>query len=165
VSVRKPIRSRAVWLLTATWLTAILLLLTSAKVNAATFRVDDTTSVPREPFTNMQWKSLAPGRAANHDVEGTAFVNVRLNLAPWVNKPGKIYMLLSPQPIGAVTAEWRTQGRLLPGRVVSGNRTLVFSGTIPSAFLEDTLAIKLETDGRRLGAPQRLEFTFEIDVE
>ena len=64
-----------------------------------------------------------------------------------------------------MTAEWATQGRLLPGQLISGNRTLVFTGPIRSSLIEDTIALKLQTDGRRLTAPQRLEFHFEIDVD
>jgi hypothetical protein len=74
-------------------------------------------------------------------------------------------MALPEQPIGQVTAEWSTQGRLLPGQLLSGNRTLVYSGPIRAALLEDTIVLKLTADGRRLIAPQRLQFYFEIDVD
>lgn len=131
----------------------------------ATFRVDDSSSLPSEPNTTMRWRFLSPSRAADNLVEGTTLVTVRLNVAPWRNKTGKIYMVLPEQPIGRVTAEWATQGRLLPGQLISGNRTLVFTGPIRSSLIEDTIALKLQTDGRRLTAPQRLEFHFEIDVD
>lgn len=132
---------------------------------AATYRVDDSTTLPAETSASMKWRSLAPNRAIGNVVEGSAVVTVRLNLAPWLNKTGKIYMVLPEQPIGQVTAEWATQGRLLPGKVVSGNRTLVYAGPIRSTGLEDTIALKLEADGRRLIAPQRLQFHFEIDID
>jgi hypothetical protein len=47
----------------------------------------------------------------------------------------------------------------------SGSRTLVYAGPVRSARLEDTIALKILTDGRRLSAPQRLNFYFEIDVD
>ncbi|HET9576736.1 MAG TPA: hypothetical protein VFP44_02855 [Usitatibacter sp.] len=131
----------------------------------ATFRVDDTTTLPSEAITTMQWRSLAPTRNASHDVEGTSVITVRLNTAPWLNRVGRIYLALPQQPVGDVTAEWTTQGKLLPGQVRSGNRTLVFAGPIRASLIEDTILLRVATDGRRLGSPQRLEFHFEIDVD
>jgi hypothetical protein len=132
---------------------------------AETFRVDDSASLPSESATNMRWKSLAPSRSASNLVDGATIVTVRLNLAAWRNRNGKIYLALPALPIGQVNAAWSTQGRLLPGELVSGNRTLVYSGNIKTNVLEDTLALKLQTDGRRLASPQRLQFHFEIDAE
>ena len=142
-----------------------LLLFASCVAGAATFRVDDSATLPNESNTPMNWKSLAPNRAIGNAVEGVAVITVRLNTAPWVNKVGKIYMALPEQPIGTVTAEWSTQGRLLPGTLVSGRRTLVYSGPIRTSLLEDTIALHLSTDGRRLVSPQRLNFYFEIDID
>ncbi len=132
---------------------------------SATFRVDDSASVPHEPITAMRWRSLAPGRAADNAVEGATFVTIRLNLAPWLNKTGKIYMVLPESSSNPIKVEWTTQGRLLGGRLVSGTRALVFDGAIRNTMIEDTIALRLETDGRRLSAPQRLQFHFEIDLE
>jgi hypothetical protein len=137
----------------------------SMPASAATFRVDDSATLPSESATAMKWRSLAPSRAAGNAVEGSSVLTVRLNTAPWLNRSGRIYMALPEQPIGQVTAEWSTQGRLLPGQLLSGNRTLVYSGPIRAALLEDTIVLKLTADGRRLIAPQRLQFYFEIDVD
>jgi len=137
----------------------------SMPASAATFRVDDSATLPSESSTAMKWRSLAPSRAAGNAVEGSSVLTVRLNTAPWLNRSGKIYMALPEQPIGQVTAEWSTQGRLLPGQLISGNRTLVYSGPIRAALLEDTIVLKVTADGRRLIAPQRLQFYFEIDVD
>jgi hypothetical protein len=112
----------------------------------------------------MKWKWFAQIRRAGHQVEGKTFVTVRLNVAAWMNKTAKIYMALPQQPIGVVNAAWTTQGKLLPGAVGSGNRTLVFAGSIQSAIIEDTIELTLEADGQRLEATQRLRFNFEIDV-
>jgi hypothetical protein len=131
---------------------------------AATFRVDDTGSIPNNSTLTMRWKSLAPNRAASDSVEGATLVTMRLNVAQWLNKTGRIYMVLPQQPIGQVTVEWTTQGKLLPGKLISGERTLVYAGPIRSTTLEDTFSVKVQTDGKRLASPQRLEFHFEIDV-
>jgi hypothetical protein len=134
-------------------------------VHAATFRVDDSASVPHEALTPMRWRSLAPGRSADNAVEGATLVTIRLNVLPWLNKAGKIYMVLPESSSNPIKVEWSSQGKLLAGRLVSGTRALVFDGAIRSAMIEDTIALRLETDGRRLSAPQRLQFHFEIDLE
>jgi hypothetical protein len=142
-----------------------LALFLQAPCMAATYPVDDSQSLPRESNTPMKWRSLAPSRAEGHAVEGANLVTVRLNLAPWMSKVGRVYLALPEQSVGPVTAEWSTQGKLLPGQLVSGNRTLVFAGPIRTAMLEDTLLLKLSADGRRLVSPQRLQFHFEIDID
>lgn len=147
------------------WLAALLVAAAPIAAGAATFRVDDSATLPNEANTPMQWRSLAPNRAVGNAVDGMSVFTVRLNTAPWLNKVGKIYMALPEQPIGTVTAEWSTQGRLLPGTLVSGNRTLVYSGPIRTPLLEDTIALRISADGRRLVSPQRLQFYFEIDVD
>lgn len=134
-------------------------------VQGATFRVDDSGSLPGDATVNMKWQSMAPTRSASHLVEGSTLVTIRLNVAPWLNKAGKIYMALPVQATGQITAEWATQGVLLPGQLASGTRTLVYAGPIRQPRLEDTIALRILADGRRLEAPQRLQFYFEIDVD
>lgn len=134
-------------------------------VGAATFAVDDSTSYTHDANTAMKWKLVAPSRRLGSLVEGATLVTVRLNLMPWTNKNGKIYMALGKQAIGPVKASWTTQGRLLAGQLNSGERTLVYAGPIRTAILEDTIALTIETDGQRLVSAQRLQFYFEIDVD
>jgi hypothetical protein len=138
---------------------------TAQPATAATFAVDDSTSYTHDANTAMKWKLVAPSRRMGSVVEGATLVTVRLNLMPWANKSGKIYMALPAQSIGPVKAAWTTQGRLLAGQLISGDRTLVYAGPIRTAVLEDTIALKVEADGQRLVAPQRLQFSFEIDVD
>ena len=137
----------------------------AASAQAATFRVDDTATLPSEANTVMQWRSPAPGRGASNEVEGRSVITVRLNTAPWINRNGKIFLALPPVPVGEVTADWTTQGRLLAGQVRSGSRTLVFAGPIKAALIEDTILLRISTDGTRLASPQRLDFHFEIDID
>ncbi|HEY2629616.1 MAG TPA: hypothetical protein VGI57_10840 [Usitatibacter sp.] len=146
---------------------AALLVLSLATPAGATttYRVDDSLTLPHESNQAMKWRSLAPNRTVGNAVEGTSVITIRLDTAPWMNRMGKIYMALPEQPIGQVTAEWTTQGRLLPGQLISGNRTLVYAGPIKSGTLEDTIALKISADGRRLVSAQRLQFYFEIDVD
>ena len=100
----------------------------------------------------------------DNTVEATLRVDVRLNLAPWVNKQARIYMVLAPTDGEQLTANWRTQGRLLPGSVRGGNRTIVFDGVVREPFLNETIELNLLADGRLLTRTQQLQFHFEIEV-
>ncbi len=100
-----------------------------------------------------------------NDIEGAATITIRLNLAPWLNRNGRIYLALPQQPIGVVSVEWATQGRMLPGTLQSGQRTLVYAGPIRTNILEDNFTVRVVADGRRVLASQRLQFHFEIDVD
>lgn len=132
---------------------------------AATFRVDDTASIPQESTARLKWRELVPGRRPDSTLEGLIAVAVRLNLAPWLNRNGRLFLVLPEQPIGTVRAKWTTQGRLLAGQLVSGQRALVYAGPITTPLLEETFGISLEADGDRLNGAHRLNFHFEIDVE
>ena len=147
----------------------IFLLACASSPQAKTLRVDDSTSLVREPTVAMRWRTLAPGRGASHQVDGASQVAIRLDLAPFIAaaaaKPVRIYMALAPQSIGQVSAQWTTQGNLLPGELLSGQRALVYAGPLPGPVLQDNLAVKISLDGRALAAPQRLQFYFEIDLD
>ena len=64
-----------------------------------------------------------------------------------------------------VRASWRTGGTLLPGTLVSGDRSVVYAGTINSPLLRDLIDIELEADGARLARPEALAFGFEIEID
>lgn len=145
---------------------AALLAAVPAEVAAATYRVDDSATIPQETSVPLRWRQFAPGRRSiENTVEGGTTVQVRLNLAPWVKRSGRVYMVLPEQPVGRVTVRWATQGRLLPGQLVSGQRALVHAGPITSPVLDETLVLRIETDGTRLSSTHRLNFHFEIDVD
>lgn len=131
--------------------------------HAATVRVDDSGTVVSQGVLPMRWKQLVPGRGADHTVEAGVRVALRLNLAKWLNQPIRLYMALAPSAGEPVYASWRTQGRLLPGTVRSGGRTIIFNGMATTASLEETIDLVLKTDGRTLVSPQALQFYFEID--
>lgn len=132
---------------------------------AATYRVDDSATIPLESSATLRWRQLAPSRGGDNTVEGSTTVQVRLNLAPWIRRNGRVFLVLPEQPPGRITARWTTQGRLLPGQLVSGQRTLVFAGPIASPLVDETLVLRIETDGTRLSSTYRLNFHFEIEVD
>ncbi|MGB2832024.1 MAG: hypothetical protein WBC07_03680 [Methylotenera sp.] len=133
--------------------------------SAATYRVDDTATLPGESQVKMHWRSTGVNNSNGNIVDGATLVTIRLNTAPWVNKTGQIYMVLPPQPIGQVLVDWTTQGKLLSGSLISGNRTLVYAGPIQAPIIEDTMNVQVHSDGTRLTGIQKLEFYFEIDLQ
>jgi hypothetical protein len=148
--------------------TAVIALLASVAASlagAATFRVDDSASIPQESSATLQWRHIAPSRGGDNTVEGATVVQVRLNLTPWIGRSGRVFLVLPEQSLGQVRVSWTTQGRLLPGRLVSGQRVLVLAGPVTTPFVDETLALKIETDGTRLSSSHRLNFHFEIDID
>ena len=99
-------------------------------------------------------------------VEGRLDATLRLNTAAWRGQTGRLYLYVPAQASGTISVEWSSanNGPLMPGRLLSGQRGLLYSGVMP-AVLEDTLAIRLEADGERLHRTQQLELLFEIDLE
>jgi hypothetical protein len=132
--------------------------------SGASVRVDDTGTVVSLSVVPMRWKQLVPGRGADHSVEASLRVALRLNLARWTNQPVRLYMGLAPVIGEPVYASWRTQGRLLAASTRSGSRVLIYDGVPPAAFLEEGLELTLRTDGRALTSLQSLQFYFEVDT-
>lgn len=145
----------------------ILALATAATwpATAATYRVDDSATLPVESTALLRWRQAAPSRARDDTLEGATAVAVRLNLAPWVERTARLYLVLPQQGTSAVRVSWLTQGRLLPGEIAPGERVLVYQGPIASPVLEETLTLRIEADGSRLPGTERLRFHFEIDTD
>lgn len=154
----KPLRQAAALVLA-------LAALGASTAHATVYRIDESGTVVADPVLQMRWRDGVTSGAADQTVVATLRVDVRLNLQPWLNRAARIYLVLAPVNGNRVQAQWTTNGRLLPGTVLSGERALVFEGPAGPATLADTLRMRLETDGRRLASPQRLDFHFEIDVD
>ena len=131
----------------------------------ATYLVDDGASAPQESTARLRWRQPAPSRSNDNALLGAMVIVVRLNLAPWINHNGRVFLALPEQGTTAVKVSWTTLGRLLPGALTPGNRTLVFAGPITTRILEETLTLQIEADGTRLAGTQQLKFHFEIDVD
>ena len=153
--------------MTAPGLRAILaacLLAHAASALGATYVLDDSASQVLPPNAQWQW---APGsmRTGVNTLHMDVRVNVRIDTRAWAGRAGRIYMVLSQDGGGPVTAEWETQGRLLGGRLTPGERALVFSGTVPAPLLEDTLRVRLTADSRLIDDnARRYAFHFELDT-
>lgn len=146
--------------------TALLLCLLARPLMAAAApqRVDDSGTQVLSSERQMRWRSPLPGTAEDHEVLLTLVVDLRLNTTAWRGRTVRIHMLLQADGGPDVEAQWSAQqGRLLDGRVVSGGRAPIFSGTLSQAVLEDRLTIQLRTDGRWLASQRRLNFLYELD--
>jgi hypothetical protein len=141
-----------------------LAMLAGGPAQAETFPVDDSRSQVLDTNIRMFWESLAPGRGRSSLVVGQTTVVVRLEVAPWAGRSGRIFMQLPARPDAPIEARWTTRGPLQPGLLRSGERATVFAGPIPAGLIEDTLVIRLSTDGDSLVRDESLEFSFEIEV-
>lgn len=126
-------------------------------------RIDDSGTVVVDPVLAMRWQP-AGRTAASPLVSATTRVAVQLNLAAWVGQTGRVYMTLPRGPGPAVRATWQTGGTLIPGTLMSGERAMVYAGTIAAPVMRDQIEITLEADGSRLEHPEALSFGFEIEV-
>ena len=128
------------------------------------FRVDDSGTVVVDPVLEMEWQP--PGRTGTTSlVSASTRVSVQLNLASWVGRSGRIYMMLPRTAGPTVRATWTTGGTLLSGTLISGDRALVYAGPVSSPLLRDLIDIELEADGARLAQPEALAFGFEIEID
>lgn len=145
------------------WL--VLALLLAGPAQAETYPVDDSASQVLDSNVRMQWVAIAPGRGSSPNVVGQTTVIVRLDVAEWQGRNGRIFMLLPARPDGEIEATWTTRGRLQPGSMRSGERATVFAGQLTTDTIEDTLVIRLTTNGEYLERVESLEFSFEIEVD
>jgi len=147
----------------------LLLLLTvlivAVPADARTTVIDDSGTLPYDAPLVLRWQQLSPRRPVNNRVSGTLTVRVKLHVAPWIRRTGRIYLMLPAQQPGAMSASWSTQGRLLPGRLTSGTRALVYSGLITTPFIEDVLQLTLDVDGTQMRQLYHVNFRFEMDEE
>ena len=138
---------------------------TASPAAAATYRVDDSSSFPRETTALLRWRQTAPARDADDTLEGTVGVAVRLNLQPWLSRIGRVFLVFPEQGTPLVRVSWRTQGRLLPGEIAPGQRVLVYEGPITIPYLDETLALTIQASGGQLPEMRSLAFHFEIDTD
>lgn len=144
---------------------ALALAVATSTAGAATFRVDDSASLPRESTALLHWRDPVPTRSSDDTLEGAIGVALRLNVGAWLNHVGRVYLVLPEQGTPPVRLSWRTQGRLLPGQVQPGQRVLVYEGRIETPYLEERLELAIEVSGSRLSGTQPVNFHFEIEVD
>jgi hypothetical protein len=133
---------------------------------AATLTLDDSGTQALEPGVSMHWQTAVPPRSGGADLlVGTTTIRVRINVMPWLKHSGRIYLALPAQQPGPISLSWTTQGRLLPGQLVSGNRVLVYAGPITTPFMEDTLTFQFSVAGTLMQRAVPVTYHFEMDEE
>lgn len=146
-------------------LLAALTALVSAAALANPHRLDDSLSHTVPPNVQMQWRPMPPGQSDAGGMEAWLRVNVRINTRDWAGRSGRVYMVLPRDQASTIEAVWTTQGRLQTGRLVSGERTLVYAGQLPGATLEDQLQVRLRSGPDWQSSSRRLNFHFELDID
>jgi len=141
---------------------ALALFAGSARANP--HRLDDSGSHTVPPNVQMQWRPMT-SRSNGAGMEAWLRVNLRIDTAAWIGRSGRVYMVLPRDEMSSIEAVWTSQGRLLPGRLVSGERTLVYAGRIATATLEDQFTVRLRSGADWQGSRRRLDFHFEFDAD
>lgn len=141
-------------------------LLASASLGARAnpHRLDDTGTYTVPPMVQMQWRERVGALAAS-GMEATLRVHVRIDTKRWIGRRGRIYLALARDETQSIEARWTTLGRLQPGSVRSGERTLVWAGSVTAATLEDQLLMTLLSGADWQANTRRLNFQFEFDAD
>ncbi len=147
------------------FLCGLILVASALPAAAKTTVIDDSATLPNDAPLVLHWQQLSPRRPVNNLLSGTLTLRVKLNVAPWLRRTGRIYLRLPAQPPGRITASWTTQGRLLPGELSAGTRTLVYAGPVSAPFMEDVLQLTLNVDASQIQQLYHINFTFEMDED
>jgi hypothetical protein len=144
--------------------TTAVLSLCALTVQADTQRLDDSRSHTVPPTAQMEW---TPQTRADRNgaMEAWVRVNIHIDMRDWVGRSGRIYMVLPNDGASGIEAEWTARGPLRSGRLVAGERSLVFAGTVRSADITDQLLVHLRSDPDWPSNSRRLNFHFEIDPD
>jgi len=133
---------------------------------ASTSIIDDSASRAIEPSVAMHWRTPIPTRGAPDNVQiGTLRVLVRLDVAQWLHRHGRIYLSLPAQPPGPIDLSWTAEGRLSSGRLHSGERRLVYAGPITQPFIEEPFTFQFELSGALLDRPVQVSYHFEMEED
>jgi hypothetical protein len=136
----------------------------SGGASAKSITLDDSGTQALEPAVGMRWKTPSPSHSdAGNLLVGTTTIRVRINVAPWLKRSARIYLVVPAQQPGPMSVAWTTQGRLAPGHLESGTRVLVYAGPITSTFIEDVLRFEFTVNAALIGRPYPVSFHFEMD--
>jgi len=144
-----------------------LVLLTGLCAGAAfseTRRLEDPLSHTVPPAAQMEWLPQTPGDR-DGGMETWVRVNVQIDTRDWVGRSGRIYMVLPRDQASPIEAVWTANGPLRSGRLVSGERALVWAGTIAGDSLKDQIQVRLRSGPDWHSTSRRLNFHFELDTD
>lgn len=131
-------------------------------LHAAPIRLDDSLTHTIPPNVQMHWRAMPPSAGPAGSMEAWVRVHVRVDTTAWSGRSGRVYMALARDSASVVEASWTSQGRLLAGRVLSGERALVYAGVLPPT-LEDQFMVRLRASPDWDASVRRLQFHFELE--
>jgi hypothetical protein len=131
---------------------------------AETHRLEDPLSHTVPPTAQMEWLPQTPGDR-DGGMESWVRVNIQIETRPWIGRAGRIYMVLPRDQASTIEAVWTANGPLRSGRLVSGERALVWAGTLTSDSLNDQIQVRLRSGPDWQSASRRLNFHFELDTD
>ena len=147
-------------------LAALLFAMSHATLMAQSHAVvlDDSLSHVETPAVEMQWR---PQSQSTTDAGMEAWVRVRVHIdtRAFLGQRGRVYLVLPMDQPPSVEAVWSSSGALMPGRVVSGERALTYSGLITAASLRDVITVRLRTNSEWLSTSRRLRFHYEFESD
>lgn len=144
---------------------AAMAFMAAVPASANPHRLDDSLSHTVPPNVQMQWLPVARGQRGTAAMEAWVTVNIRIDTSEWVGRSGRVYMVMSRDEVSPIEAVWTTQGRLQAGRLVSGERALVYAGVLRGATLEDQMQVRLRSNADWQSQTRRLNFHFEFDAD
>lgn len=143
---------------------AALILATGTAAATQTHQLDDSRSHTVPPNAQMQW--LPQTRASQAGgMETWVRVNIHIDTTAWIGSSASVYMVLPRDETSTLEAVWTTDGKLLAGRLVSGERALVYAGNITSDSLRDQMLVRLRSGPDWQSNSRRINFHFEMDVD
>lgn len=132
-------------------------------VLAETVRLDDSLSHTVPANAQMQWRRQSRSSDSS-GMEAALRVNIHIDTRDWVGRSGRIYMVLARDQNSTIEAVWTSNGPLNAGRLLSGERTLVYSGTVRGPAIKDQLQLRLRSGPDWQSENRRLNFYFEFDT-
>jgi hypothetical protein len=136
----------------------------AALAQSGVYRLDDSLSHTEPANVQMQWRTQT-GPDASDGMEAWVRVRIHIDTREWSGRRGRVFMVLPSAEPPAVEAVWTSHGTLRAGRLLSGERALVFSGSMPSSALQDSLTVRLRTGADWFTNSRRLNFLFEFEPD
>ena len=109
----------------------LMVLVAAVPADAKTTVIDDSGTLPYDAPLVLHWQQLSPRRPVNNRMIGTLTVRVKLNVAPWLRRPGRIYLVLPVGPLPPVVQEIRANERVSPPASTSAAGTVAVTLTEP----------------------------------
>lgn len=126
--------------------------------------LDDSRTYTEPPSIAMQWRQQTPANPSG-GMEAWLKVNVHVSTAEHAGQRGRIYLSMPQDENGTLEATWQSRGILRAGQLSTGERTLVFAGTLPASALVDQLSMRLRSGNDWRSDSRRVRMQFELELD